>query len=206
MTFLPEELRELFAQIEDDPEPLEEIKVAGMIGERIKDLRRGDPEAEPPVPLLAESLAFWFLAAYPDKQTGWKTYFGPMSILPDGAGNVTEFPSIQCVTEEVLLYWQGRAKETTHPVLKARYADLVWDFSRSVRSAGADVECAQIAIDSHVEVIERRLYEVPEWAKQRAERALQLAISINHIPSIERARDAVLKLEGDIAEDGKPGT
>jgi hypothetical protein len=44
-------------------------------------------------------------------------------------GDVLE-PNISNVDPAVLAYWQVRMGQAGHPMLKARYADLLWDLSR----------------------------------------------------------------------------
>src|SRR5690242_14513200 len=58
------------------------------------------------IELLAEMMAFDFMENYPDRRTGWGTYFGPMMVWSNGDGTSTESPSIKLVTPQILDYWE----------------------------------------------------------------------------------------------------
>ena len=93
----------------------------------------------------------------------------PMS-NEDGTAN--EYPSITVVNQEILDYWATRAKEAKNPVLKARYADLVWELSKPATGESADVSMAQITIDSNIEIAEKDAHEHEVHVVTKLERAL----------------------------------
>ncbi len=71
----------------------------------------------------AEVLAF-SLAGTGTQASPWSTFFGPMGSGTDKDGNTAYFPDIAGADARVVAHWIGRAKTVSHPVLKARYADL----------------------------------------------------------------------------------
>src|SRR5690606_36733063 len=73
-----------------------------------------------PFELKSESIAFDLVENYQSENYSWGTYFGPMWVSSDGKGNVTEAPSLQNVTQDVIEYWEKRIDESTNPILKAR--------------------------------------------------------------------------------------
>ena len=80
---------------------------------------------------IAERIAFGFAEEYTDKPNGWGTYFGPMMVWVGDDGKAYESPSIALVTKEIVEHWKVRSQETNNPLMKARYAGLVWDLSEA---------------------------------------------------------------------------
>src|SRR5690606_13514153 len=71
----------------------------------------------------AEVLAF----SLDDDQHGnspWGTYFRPYGSATREDGSTVYFPDIAGADARVVEHWMRRARTVTHPVLKARYADL----------------------------------------------------------------------------------
>lgn len=114
---------------------------------------------ELPKEFVSEMMAFGFSEDYQDKHTGWGTYYGPMMVMPNKEGQLMESPSIKLVDVETLTYWFKRAMQSRHSILKARYADLVWDFSRKVTGMAGDPDMARIAICAYIDVAQKHLYK-----------------------------------------------
>ena len=109
-------------------EPISEYNISTKIREHITENYRDQiPEV-----ILWEQVAFDFVENYPRRDSRWETYFGPLFILPNEEGQMVEYPSVQKITEDIINYWKKRAKESNNPILKARYANLVWEFSKKV--------------------------------------------------------------------------
>jgi lysyl-tRNA synthetase class 1 len=62
----------------------------------------------------------------------WGAFFAPLGSGTDKDGNTVYFPDIADATTAVIDHWAGRARRITHPVLKARYADLVWELAPAI--------------------------------------------------------------------------
>jgi hypothetical protein len=77
----------------------------------------------------------------------------------------------------MLSYWSERAFSANHPILKRRYADLVWDFSKKITGKGADHRMVGIIIDSTVEIANNRLCEHEVFEFENFRRALDLSRS-----------------------------
>jgi len=174
------------------------------IAQKIKDILKKDTAYEPTKEDIAEQMAFDFMADYPNDNSGWETYHGPMFVLPNDKGQMVEYPSIRRVDQEMLEYWTKRAKESRNPILSSRYADLVVDFSPKVLSKSTNVDLFQIVIDSNITICEKSLAD-PLDCKTKIKRALILAIQTNDQTRISKAKDTIMKLEKDIAIDDKPG-
>ena len=165
-----------------------------------------DPNlSEPPMQLIAEAMAFDFYEGYHDQTTGWGNYYGPMFVFDNGDGTFTESPSVKKITEQIIKYWTDRAKIAKHPVLRARYADLVWDFQKVVTNESPHYSIAQIVIDSTIEIVQRNCYAPEVNVKKKLKRALSLASALNDNSRIKKVADAIISYEDAITDDSKLG-
>ena len=204
MTTADEHLDQLLADYEARTDPFYEVSIVDAIRELRRKLNREDDE--PGFRMQAESMAFGFCEDYRDEATGWGTYYGPFAVLGDETGQMVESPSIQRVTPEMLAYWAKRADETKHPKLRARYADLVWDFSNRITGATADVRFARMVSDANLEIAAGDYCEHASEAHTKLRRALSIALSINDPSQVERVRDAILAYERRTADDDAVGS
>lgn len=154
--------------------------------------------------LSAELAALAFVEDYPQDQ--WGTYYGPMFVLPNEEGQMVEYPSIKALTALAIRYWERRAAEVSHPCLRQRYADLVWDFSEQVLGDRPDYRVAHLVIDSTIEASSKRLSKHDTFAIKQLKRALDLSLALNDQARIARVRDAMIEFEDLVSEDDLPGT
>ena len=104
------------------------------------------------------------------------------------------FPDIAGTDASAVIYWIQRAKEVTHPVLRARYADLSWDMARAIAKTNPDPEMARTASDAYLQSLEAELRPNIHAQFRAALRALDLAIMINDLPRVSLARAALLRM------------
>ena len=173
-----------------------------IIYEEIRKILNKDVNYEETFEDMAEIMAFTFIEAYPGEEYNRGTYYGPMRVYEDEKGQIVEDPSIQEVDEEKLEYWKKRAKESEHPILAARYADLVIDFSVRIINKSADINLFQIVIGSNIAICEKPLV-IPSYCKLKIKRALDLAIQINNQEKITRVKNAIISLDKKMADDSK---
>lgn len=171
-------------------------KIQNFIKERFEHIR--------PKILLWEQMAFAFSEIYQERYPKWNTYFRPIFSWTTKDGKIYEYPSIQEITPEIVSYWGKRCKESKHPVFKARYSNLVWDFSENIKEEKPHYSIAQIFIDSVIEIAEKDLQD-SVYVIRKLERALSLALSINDKERINKLIDAIINYEEKVAEDNKPG-
>lgn len=119
-----EELKVYLDGLEIKIIPLDEFS----IGEEIRKILNANQKKITEKDELAEYIGFQFMPDYPKENGGWDTYYGPIFVLPNKQGQLSEFPSIKQVDKEMLEYWRKRAGKSRHPILINRYADLVFDF------------------------------------------------------------------------------
>jgi hypothetical protein len=142
----------------------------------------------------AEVLAF-SLAGSSAQASPWGTFFVPMGSGTDKDGNTVYFPDIADADAQVIAHWIGRAKTVSHPVLKARYADLVWDLCTTiVAGTRRDPELARLAIDGYVASVSITVLPGLHERCGAALRALDLAITIRDEERKERVRAALLQV------------
>ena len=121
----------------------DETDMAGHVSTAAKKVE--SPTAEEKKAGDAEWWAFCFLLHPEGTEPGGKIHFGP--IVASG-----EFrnPDIAWIDEAVLSYWEHRMTEVRHPLLQARYADLVWDLSKPAGKPKPPIEAARTAVDGYV--------------------------------------------------------
>ena len=193
-------LQDYYSELDNKIEPIEEFR----LGEKVGEILNTKQEKLTDKKELAEYMAFQFMAHYPNKDTGWGTYHGPMFVLPNQQGQFVEFPSIKLIDQEMLDYWKKRAGEAKHPIMANRYADLVFDFEPVILKKSIDFTMAQKVIDSAIEICNLNLDD-GLGCKSKLERALGLAIQINDSVRIQKLKDAIIATESKYAEDDKPG-
>ena len=194
-------LKALLNELEEMTEEIDE----GYIFDAISKLQQNGDAGQPPMDWLAERIAFQFREQHGETDSPSGTYFCPMMVLRNDDGTITEVPSLHELTPEIMNYWSIRAEKATHPVFKARYADLVWEFSKTVTGTVPSYRIAHIAIDSIVKIAKRDCYRFNIDVIRKLERALSLALSLGDDLRIQTVRDTILAYEDKIAEDNKPG-
>jgi hypothetical protein len=131
---VPSAIQDALDKIEQSQEPLDVYRVQAAIQEarsKLKNLTQGEQ-----LGAWAEDAAFSF-APGTHSTRPWRTYYGPMfTMVKDGA--FLYGPDIANATPAVVAYWATRARTATHPVLKARYADVVWDLGRLVTGRSSE--------------------------------------------------------------------
>ncbi|MEM6502788.1 MAG: hypothetical protein AAF685_13230 [Cyanobacteria bacterium P01_C01_bin.89] len=95
----------------------------------LNNLRNGELDDQPCQEWGYEKLAFTFQESHENRQSAWGTHFGPRMTVPQDDGTLAEYPSIAAVSREALDYWAGRAERAKNPLMRERYAGLVWDLS-----------------------------------------------------------------------------
>ncbi|HET9377525.1 MAG TPA: DUF4209 domain-containing protein [Chthoniobacterales bacterium] len=127
---------------------------------------------------VAERSAFCFIE-YRTRPCPWNTHLGPMGSGTRTDGEQVFWPDIKDIDSEIITHWEARAKSIHDSVMKARYADLVWDFKKLITGEKPSVEYARIASDAYLESARQQRYTMPIEGVHWAQRALDLSLSIN---------------------------
>lgn len=181
---VPEFVREILERFETQPGPFTEHDLAGEL-KKARVEHREMTESED-TGTWAELAAFSFIGYAREENNPWDTYYGPGATGTQKDGKVVYYPDIAAVDASIIEHWEQRAKKAKHSVMKARYADLVWDFSKVAAKKRPDIELARTAIACYVEAANRGLFEEPVYGIQYLTRALGLAISISDSTRLRR--------------------
>jgi hypothetical protein len=165
----------------------DESDVAGHIWAAAKKVE--SPTAEEKKSADAECWAFRFHPQSPGELSEWKTHFGPAFMSGDFRN-----PDIAWIDQAVVKYWEKRMTAAKHPLLRARYADLVWDLSKAACGLKAPIEAARIAVDGYVAAAGLANAQSAMPASDRLQRGLKLAVSVGDQGRAEQARDAIVDL------------
>lgn len=141
-----------------------------------------------------EMIAFQFMEPSKAPKDPWNSVFAPMASMRTQSGEDRYFPDIKLADETVISHWGQRSRETTNPILCARYADLVWEFGPLITQKKHEVEFARRAADAYLKAVETKYYVDYYQASDFLRRALSLSISINDQALISRSKDAAFEL------------
>lgn len=144
--------------------------------------------------VVVEELRFELIAAelvLYDHRTDWDTYFGPWASGTTEDGQRVDTPPLSVITPDCIAYWTTRMRAAQHPALRARYADIVWDFSQKVTGNRPPIDAAHIAIDGYIDAVVTGRCEPFDGSGDIQKRAITLAASVD----AERLRIAVPRLQ-----------
>lgn len=124
-------------------------------------------DAEVPDSNLRFELIFWALYLA-DEPGGWGTYFCPSH---------GTWPDRSAITAACMDYWSHRAASSAHPLLRARYADVVWDLSQALTGRKPDFGLLKSAIRNYREAIINNRVHPPGWQWKLLRRLFYLCTS-----------------------------
>lgn len=133
------------------------------------------------------------------------TTYGPVMGATRDDGTPFYSPDIAEADADTIAYWKRRRDEAKHPILRARYSDLVWDFSRVAANQKPDVSFAKSAVDSYLEAA-KLSYKILVQPIHYLERALELAISIGDEERTQMVVDAMFALYERVAKPELAGS
>jgi len=197
---VPKEVADALAAFDAQQSPIDEFLVQGELATVAKGL--GEPSEAERRGLAAEGLAFSFVGQN-GKTSLWRTHFGPMMTREDHQGNFICSPDIRGVSAATVQYWTMRAGVATHPVLKARYADLAWDLARAV-GAKAEVNMAHTAIDAYAMMTIPKYRDGLHARLIAGIRGFDLAMQIKDHGRAAAARQTLLVLHAEAISNKEP--
>lgn len=199
----PPEVTAVIAEFDARTDTFEVMDVQHAVDKAVPDWKALAPDAQQAA--WAEWAAFDFSTHEASDGGPWKTYFQPMMTVGEGDGMRCR-PDLRRADAAVIDYWSARAHDARHPVLKARYADLVWDTTKFVTKGKPGIEFARLAIDNYIAAA--KLDDGSSWGDthESVGRALTLALSVKDKVRIEQAVDATIDYVDRTANDDKLGT
>lgn len=188
---LPVWIEEVLVAYDEKTTPHNEVEIAEAISTARKS--KGDLSEEDFKALLAEHSAFFFIDSH-GESSRWGSYFAPMAELGRADGSTLLSPDIAELDDQTLEHWKDRAKSAKNPMMRARYADLVWEFGRRLGDAKRDYSCALIAMEAYVDAANKQLYTYSIEGVRWIVRALDIATATNNKDGARAAADALLSL------------
>jgi lysyl-tRNA synthetase class 1 len=146
----------------------------------------------------ADWTAFALQPAYLHSSDPWRAYFRPARAA--GPADRTDIDSDGAA---LVSHWEARAASVAHPVLAARYTDLVWDLGRRLSGRRIALPVARRAIALYLDVLAGGLAPSPDERFICARRAVDLAAQIRDPVALQAARTALLDLHA--LETGRAG-
>jgi hypothetical protein len=200
---IPDWVQQVVQRYEKQTTPHNEVQIADAI--RTARGQYGNLSDEDWKGFLAEDAVFLF-HEHRDRNSVWGTYFGPMMTMTREDGKELRSPDIQDLDAEVVAHWELRTKEVKNPVMRARYADAVWDLKNAITGQRPSHEYAQVAIDSYLEAAEQGLYTIEIEGIQWVLRALDLSLSLKDKDRIKSVVDFMFRLYDRVAQARYIGT
>jgi lysyl-tRNA synthetase class 1 len=196
---IPSTISEVIERFNNAQTPFTELDVDAALSGALKELKQPTPAERKGA--WCEWLAFALTRA-PERSV-WGTCFGPSASGITGDGKPFYVPDIAQADAEIVSHWMRRAGEVTHPVLKARYADLVWDIGPVITHERGSHVIARIAVDAYLDgaalPFTKDLYD----RFHRAFRAWILSAQLGDTERKIKAKDKILALHGEcMTSDG----
>jgi hypothetical protein len=199
---VPDWVHAILSSFEKRTDPHSEVQIADAL--RLASNSHEDMPPEDFKGYHAEWATFLFIEGR-RKDSVWGTYFAPMMTATRTDGSEFRSPDVKDLDAEVVAHWEQRARSVKDPVMRARYADLVWDMKKIITTERPSHEYAQIAIDSYVESIDRQLYSMDIEGCQWLKRAFHIALSLKDSQRITAVVEAVFRHYDKTVDPRHPG-
>lgn len=154
-------------------------------------------------PGTVESSAVWAemvafnLSVEADGQGPFYRYFAPISSFRYEDGNTVYSPDPRDAPGEVVAAWASRRDRAKHPLLVARFADLMWTLEPLLTGARPDPTNARLAVRSYLEADARSLIDHAHERATALLRAASLATMVRDHALREEVGLQVLALHAD---------
>ncbi len=149
-------------------------------------------EQKPPTDVQAELTAFRVIPSSDTQESPWHVHFAPLIDTVDAEGRAFQSPALSDIVPDFLEHWKRRALATPHPVLRARYADLVWDMTELVCGRRPEIANVHIAIDAYNDAVNNEVWTSRSQVIHYLSRALALSLATNDLLRLARCRAAAL--------------
>ena len=121
--------------------------------------------------------------------SSWGTYFGPFSI------NEKTYPSLEQITEDVVMHSYNRIEQFNHPMLKARYASVVWDFKKKIIDKNILASIPKTIIENCILSAKHHPFKHGKYVTNKLKYALAISISIRNRNYIQDVINEILSAD-----------
>src|SRR5579859_7602137 len=187
---IPDWLQVVLARFESSKEPHSESEIFDAINGVLR--AQTELPAEDRVVAIAEVCAFLFHER-PDEDSEWHTYFAPMMSGTKTDGTPYYSPDIADFDVATVTHWESRALVVADPVMKARYADLVWDFKKLIAGEPPSPDFARLASDSYLAATQNGLFTMDIEGVHWLRRALALSLKLGDNDRTKRIVDFIIE-------------
>ena len=189
---VPVEIIKVIKNFDERTEPFGVINVFQAIDAARAGLK--DPSEDTQRAAWCEVFAFVLVGNRTGKLP-WGTYFVPRGSGLNEDGSPAYFPDVAQAEPSFLAHWEAQASSLSHPILTARYADLVWEFAPLIGKSRRDPTMARLAIESYLACANQDIYPKLSDRLASAIRAFDLACMIRMNDKADAARDKLLSLQ-----------
>ena len=156
---------------EDDPTGgFEFLLINSRVFDRLQE--RGASQEE--IDRIFRSLAPLEFYERANAESTWNSFFAPKR---DKTETDPEFPNLALLKSENVDEWAELAKSLTHPRLKARFADAVWELGKRLGSTRKDLhQFGRLASEAYLEL--SKVVDSPLEIFNAGPRSVQLALRI----------------------------
>lgn len=155
------------------------------------------PAVDPIV--VAELIAFTLFEGNNPPQSGWPTYYGPEYFVTT-EGKKVMMVELGMITADMVSYWQQRAQACNHPILKARYSGLAWDFKKVVGVA-VPFDIARMNVLALIECVNRALVTHQHHGFVKLTRALMQSLAFKQADLTQQAVNAIMSYERTLRDE-----
>jgi hypothetical protein len=128
-------------------------------------------------------------------------YYIPGHVRKPEDGEARAFPTASDLTVDMLAYWEEGAARPIHPVIRVRYADLVWEWKKRVTGESPAVTIAHAVVEATLDMVSRGMHAEPLEQLRRLDRALTLAARVRLSSHFENVVLAIMGLQKDVIDD-----
>lgn len=171
----------------------DEPNIKFMGNEYVGQILQCDKSDQETIPFQAERLAFNLEERYlTNEATAGKEFsYEPVMKVTYADGTEVASAYIKDITPEILEYWESRIHVTRNPILKARYAGLVWEFKKTVSGVRPDIAIARYHIESLIQIAQGKYLEHPVFHIAKLEWAIVLSKKLSLNDLLSQSKEAL---------------
>lgn len=195
---VPSEAAAAVLELDATAGPLELYRVQT----RLSEIRAGFAPTDPRHRGAWVAIVPFAVATKAEAQDPLHLYFGPMGSRLGGDGTVIYSPDLREVEPEGFEYWKDQLAAVRHPVLVARYADILWETAPVVGRVRRDAAHARMAVRAYLTAASDALFADGFDETEGLIRAASLSCSLRDQDLILAAKKRLLSLQGRTDQPG----